>query len=124
LKSVDDAGELEEESGAVAVESSSLPCDAEVLAGEAAGEEIETTTGDFVPLGDVSAFATSCSCQFSMIVPSGISVRLGSNSAYVVVDGGSGEPGSQHVPPVRVGFGEEHMLESGASESFVHPAAS
>lgn len=74
---------------------------------------IATTTGDFVPDGDVIAFATSCSSQFSMIVPSGISVRDGSNNAYVVCDGYSGEPGSEHVASVRVGFAEPDVVVSG-----------
>jgi hypothetical protein len=77
-----------------------------------------------VPDGDVIAFATSCSSQFSMIVPSGINVLDGSHSdcTYVVVDGDSGPPGSEHVPPVGVGLAEEDVPVAGVVEAVVEPS--
>lgn len=123
-KSVDDPGELEEQAGAFPGEPAAASSNGEVLARESSAEEIQVTTGDFVPDGFVRAFATSCSSQFSMIVPSGMSVRLGSNSAYVVVDGDSGPAGGEDFTPPRVGLAEEDVLEPGTGESGVHPADS
>jgi hypothetical protein len=45
-----------------------------------------------------------------------------SDIAHVVVDGDSGETGAKDVSPVGVGFAEEGVVPSGASESFVEAA--
>jgi hypothetical protein len=118
-KSVSDAGELMEQAASGSGESGAFSCDGEVLAGEAAGEEIKT--GIFDPLGLSSAFATSSARQFSSM-PSGVNVRVGSYSTNVVVDGGPGPVSCEHIAPPGVEFGEEGVREASAGEAEVYAA--
>jgi hypothetical protein len=102
-----------EESAALSREPCSLAGDADVLAGEGAGEEIQTTPALPVsfPLFVPSVGATSDGWWFS---PSHVS--------HVVVDVDAGEPGAKDCLAEGVNLTEKAMPEAGPSEADVHAA--
>jgi hypothetical protein len=110
VKSVGDPGELEEQRRARAFEPRPFASDAEVLAGEAATDEIR---GSLFPVGVCSASTTSRSAKPESTEPSGINVLNGIHAWY------SGPPSLQDSSSVGVNLDLSGASPSGAFESEV-----
>jgi hypothetical protein len=111
-KLICDSGELVEQAGAGSVKSGAFPGDAEVLAGEAAADEIKTAWYPWpglppLPFGESVALSRRTSPRW--FSPNHV--------AYVVVDGDAGEPLSEHSLPPRILLTEERMSKPSPLES-------
>lgn len=120
-----DPGELEEQAGSLTGETCPSSGDGEVLAGEAAAEEIDTTTGR--PFGGVIAVTASeivSGFHVSTHSPGPVIDRAGLNSANVIPLGDAGEPLGEDGAAVLVSLAEADVTPSGAGESEVHASDS
>ncbi len=115
-KSVDDSGDLEEESCLGADESCSLSGDGHVLAGESSSDEIKRNGAWVSPPLFANAGATGICLSSRRWFDTHIS--------YVVVDGDSGPVVGEHSSSPLVRLAEEGVLEPGSGQSIVHPSDS
>lgn len=112
-KSVSDSHELVEEAAALSCESGPLPCDGEVLAGEAPAEEVKTMFGLGTPPAPL-LLSVGLTC------PSVRCLESTSDVSHVVIDVDAGEPGGENCAAVGVNLGEEEVSEPGPCKANVH----
>lgn len=119
-KSLGDSGELEEEAGALADEPCSSSGDREVLAGGAACEEVNTSVAVLGPCPIASSVGATASSRHDFGEGSSSPARR--DFTNVLVDGDSGEEGSQHVASVGVGLAKEGVAPPCSGEAAVEAA--
>ena len=122
-KRLSDSGELVEEAAAVSGEPCSSSCDTDVLAGEASAEEIRAT---YAPGPEPVPWPLLFTLSGGDVPFCGLSRSdvLNPHVSHVLVDGDSGPPMPNDLPPPRVGFAEPQVGHACPVEAEVESADS